>query len=213
MALDFLSGGSSGLGGLTSFASGIGGLLNAFGFGKPKINYGPTPSEKQANSLFQALLDPNNSLVKQNTDINMQKGMQDFLMQLKQMQMLDARRGARGMRGTFFNPERADEVVNYLTTRGMPAIADKARTRAVDDIRSTASSLAGFAPVEQARINQKNQNRGVDYQNFQMQGGFGGMANQFGGGLQDLLRSLFGGQQSRPNQSFVGPMPYQSGIF
>lgn len=201
MALDFLGTASSGIGGLTSFASGIGGLLNAFGIGKPKINYGPTPSEQQANSLFQALLDPNNSLVKQNTDINIQKGMHDFLMQLKQMQMLDARRGARGLRGTFFQPERADEVVNYLTTRGMPAIADRARTQAVDDIRSTANSLKGFAPMEQERINQRNQNRGVDYQNFQMQGGYGGMADRFGGGLQDLLRAFM------PNSS---PFPWQT---
>jgi len=183
MALDFL-------GGITSAASGIGGLLNAFGIGKPKINYGPTPSEAEAISLYKSLLDPNNSLVKQKTDINLQKGMLDFLMQLRQMQMLDARRGSRGMRGTFFQPERADETINYLTTRGLPTIALQAREKAEGDIRNTANSLMGVIPIEQSRINARNKNRGVDYQNFQLQGGYGGMAQQFGGGIQDLLRAF-----------------------
>ncbi len=180
MALDFLSN----MGGASDALSGIGGILNALGIGKPKLNYGPTPSESQANSLFQALLDPNNSLVKQNSDVNMQKGMQDFLMQLKQMQMLDARRNARGNRATFFQPERADEVVNYLTTRGMPAIADQARTTAKNDIYNTATALKGFAPMEQARITAQNTNKMTDASNFQAQGGYG----QFGGGLQQLLK-------------------------
>jgi len=182
MALDFL-------GGFTQAATGIGGLLNAFGLGKPKMNYGPTPSEAQANSLFQALLDPNNSLVKQNTDINMQKGMQDLLMQLKLMQMQGTRQQARGVRNTFFNPERADETVNYLLTRGQPAIADNARNTAKTDIRNTAQSLLGFVPGEQARSNARNANRDRDYSAFQTAGGFGGL----GGGLQDLLKALTGG--------------------
>lgn len=188
MALDFL-------GGFTQAASGIGNLLNAFGLGKPKMNYGPTPSEGMANSLFQALLDPNNSLVKQNTDINLQKGMQDFLMQLKQMQMLDARRGARGQRGTFFQPERADEVVNYLTTRGMPAIAEQARDKATSDIRDTATSLSGFANLEQSRRNLQDERSRASYANQQMQGGYGGMAGKFGTGLQDLFKVFFPQQQ------------------
>lgn len=183
MALDFLND-------ISAVGKGISGLLDAFGVGKPKMNYGPTPSESQANSLFQALLDPNNSLVKQNTDVNLQKGMQDFLMQLKLMQMADARRGARGLRGTFFNPERADETINYLTTRGLPAITEQARDKATTDIRNTANSLRGFAPAEMERRNQEQKNRGVDYQNFQVQGGYGGVVDRATSGVQDLLRVL-----------------------
>lgn len=193
MALDFL-------GDLTSAATGIGSLLNSLGIGKPKMDYGPTPSEAQANSLFQALLDPNNSLVKQNTDINMQKGMQDMLMQLKQMQMLGARGQARGLRNAFFNPERADETINYLLTRGQPAIAQQARDTARSDIYTTANALKGFASSEQARRTQQQTNAGVDYQNFQTQGGFGGMASRFGNGLQDFLKILMP-QQTLPWQT------------
>lgn len=199
MALDFL-GGSSGLGGITSFASGIGSLMNAFGVGKPKINYGPTPSEAQANSLFQALLDPNNSFVKQNADINMQKGMQDLLMQLKQMQMLGARGQARGIKNVFFSPERADETVNYLLTRGQPAIAENAKNKATADISNTAKNLMGFVDGERAQITARQKNAGTDYQNFQMQGGYGGTANRFGGGLQDLLK-VFTNSSSLPWQA------------
>jgi len=190
------------------FLSSVGGLLDAFGVGKPKQKYGPTPSEAQANSLFQALLDPNNSLVKQNTDINLQKGMQDFLMQLKQMQMLDARRGVRGNRATFFQPERADEVINYLTTRGMPAIAENARNTAKTDIRNTAASLQGFAPMEQARSDAMYANKNRDYSQFQTAGGFGGLGGRLGGGLQELLQALQGGS---PRITSQGPLPWLQG--
>jgi hypothetical protein len=183
MALDFL-------GQLGGAASNIGGIINALGIGKPKMNYGPSPSEAQANSLFQALLDPNNSLVKQNTDVNLMRGMQSFLMQLRQMQMLQNRNTSRGVRGAFFNPERADETINFLTTRGLPAMQEQARDKATSDIRSTATGLSGFAKGEQDRINAQNKNRGIDYQNFQTQGGWGGAIKQGVGGIQDLLKIL-----------------------
>jgi hypothetical protein len=203
MALDFLSsmGGASGIAG---GISGIGSLLNALGVGKPKLNYGPTPSEAQANSLFQALLDPNNSLVKQNADINMQKGMQDMLMQLKKMQMLGARGQARGLNNPFFSPERADETVNYLLTRGQTAIADNARTQARSDIYNTANALKGFAPMEQARITAQNTNKMTDAANFQTKGGYA----QLGGGLQQLLQMLSPSQATSPmayNSAQYGP--------
>ena len=205
MSLDFL-------GGTTQLATGIGGLLNAFGVGRPKMNYGPTPSEAQANSLYQALLDPNNSLVKQNTDANKIEGMQNLLMQLKQMQLQSARGQARGLRPSFFAPERADETINYLTTRGQPAIARQARTDAMNTIRGVADNLMKFVPDERDMMNARNTNAGVNASNFQLQGGYGGVANEFGTGLQDLLTQLLGSTQRRPNNNFIGPMPYQSGL-
>lgn len=179
MALDFLTGA----------LPAIGKTLNQFNFRRPKPNYGATPSEARANALFQALLDPNNSLVKQNTDINMQRGMQDLLMQLRLMQIQGTRQQARGVRNTFFDPERADDVVNYLLTRGQPAISEAARNKATGDIRSTAESLLKFQPYEQERINARDENRGKDYQQFQLGGGY----EKLGQGLQDLLGSIFGG--------------------
>lgn len=198
MALDFLnfaSGSSSGgrhygangagqFAGLTKGITDIGSLLNALGVGKPKANYGPTEAERQASSLFQALLDPNNSLVKQNTDINMQQGMQDLLMQLKQIQMQNARGQARGLKPFLFSPERADETMNYLLTRGQPAIGAAAREKATTDIRNAATGIAGFAPAQQQRINDENKNRDNAYAGFQTAGGY----SQLGGGLQQLLK-------------------------
>ncbi len=202
MALGFLSGGGGGGGsvgrhsgsgssgfsidGLAGGLSGIGSLLNAFGMGKPKPNYGPSEAERQTSSLLMALLDPNNSLVKQNTDINMQQGMHDMLMQLKQIQMQNARGQARGLRPTLFSPERADETVNYLITRGQPAITAAARDRATTDIRNVANGFSGLIPVQQQRINDKNTNDSTDYARFQTAGGY----SQIGGGLQELLGML-----------------------
>jgi hypothetical protein len=185
VALDFIGGLSGG----ASALSGIGGLLNAFGLGKPKQKYGPTPSEAQANSLFQALLDPNNSLVKQNADINMQRGMQDMLRQLQIMSMKGARDQARGVRNPFFNPERMDENFDYMLTRSQPAIAENARKIARNDIYQIADSLKGFAELERDRNNAMYANRDRDYSEFKTAGGFGGI----GGGLQDLLKALSSG--------------------
>lgn len=207
MALDFL-------GNLGPVVSNIGGFLDALGIGKPKMRYGPTPSEAQASSLFQALLDPNNSLVKQNTDINMQRGMQDMLRQLKIMQMQNARGQARGLRPFLFSPERSDEVLNYLLTRGQPAIAEEARNKATGDIRNTAQSLMGFVPYERDRLNAQYANKNRDYSEFKTAGGFGGMFNRFGGGLQNLLKVLMPRPQQdygeqfgpwQPNQQPYGP--------
>lgn len=210
MVLEFINTAASGLGG-------IGSLLDAFGVGRPKQKYGPTPSEARANALFQALLDPNNSLVRQNADINMQKGMQDMLMQLRLMQMQGQRQQARGVRNTFFDPERQDEAFNFLLTRGQPAISAYAREKAIGDIRSTAQSLKGFGGAERARRDAMYANRDRDYSNFKLKGGFGGLGGKLGGGLQDLLGVLFGRmtEGDRPSPTTVGPMPgrYSGGIF
>jgi hypothetical protein len=179
-------GGGFSLDGLAGGLSGIGSLMNAFGMGKPKPNYGPSEAERQTSSLLMALLDPNNSLVKQNTDINMQRGMQDMLMQLKQIQMQNARGQARGIRPFLFSPERSDETMDFLMTRGQPAIAERARDRATTDIRNTAQGFAGLIPVQQQRINDKNSNDSTDYARFQTAGGY----SQIGGGLQELLNML-----------------------
>jgi hypothetical protein len=205
MALSFLS---DFLGQAAPVAKGIGGLLDAFGVGRPKMNYGPTASEAQANSLFQALLDPNNSLVRQNTDINMQRGMQDLLMQLKLMQMQGARGQARGIRNTFFNPERADETISYLTSRALPSITQQARTQATNDIRSAAESLKGFGDMEQKRSDAMHANRDRDYSTFKTAGGYGGMADRFGGGLQDLFKVLMPQQKIDTMYGTQQPLPW-----
>lgn len=185
--------------GLAGGLKGVGSLMNAFNVGKPKANYGPSEAERQTSSLLMALLDPNNSLVKQNTDINMQKGMQDMLMQLKQIQMQNARGQARGIRPFLFSPERSDEVMDFLMTRGQPAIAEKARLQATTDIRNTAEGFNKMIPIQQQRIDSQNLNRDDQYAAFQKAGGY----SQIGGGLQELLGMLSparSNQQSAPQQ-------------
>jgi hypothetical protein len=213
MALGFLGDIAGGMGQVAPLVGGIGSLLDVFGFKKPKQNYGPSPAEQQAMSLLMALAEPKNSLVEQRTQENLQSGVNDFLMQLKQMQMMDARRGARGQRGTFFNPERADETVDYLTSRGMPKLVADARNKARSDIAATASGLQGFAVPQQARIDQQNKDRLAGYERFNLGGGFAGMSGKVMGGLQDLL----GAMTPNPNNydpNFVGaykPFPWQVG--
>lgn len=213
MALGFLGGLSGMAGAATPVMGGIGSLLNAFGVGKPKMNNSAPESERAAQALIMALSEPNNSLVQHETDLGMQRGMNDFLTQIRQYQMADARRGAKGLRGQFFSPERADENIDFLTSRGLPEIGFKAREQAVNEITSRANALLKFAPAQQARLDQKNGYARTAYANQQGQGGLGGMGNMFGGGLQNLFSSLFGGQQAAPSSNFMGAMPLIKGLF
>lgn len=185
MALGFLADAAKSV---APYAGQIGTFLDAIGIGRPKVKYGPTASEQQAMSLLLALQDPNNSLIKSNTQANLQKGMEDFLMQLKQMQMLDARRLQRGNRSTFFQPERADETIDYLTSRGMPAIAEQARQTAKQDIGRQIDVLRGNVPTEVARQNAQNYEKQQRYGAFQTSGGFGG-------NIQKILSAIY-----NPNQ-------------
>lgn len=171
-------------------AGGIGSLLSAFGFGKPKINYGPTPSEQQANSLLLALSQPNNSLVQFETEQNMQQGVNDLLMALKQRQMLDARRQGRGLRGTFFSPERADETIDYLTSRSIPALRAQATATAKGNILNRAQVLSGIGQQEAERRTQQQTNQQNQFQQFQTAGGFGGLGQGGLQGISNLFQAL-----------------------
>lgn len=196
MALGFLADAAAGV---APMAGGIGNLLSAFGVGKPKVKYTETPSEREAKSLIMALSQPNNSLVEQESQGMLQKGMNDFLMALKQKQMLDARRQARGLRGTFFAPERADETLDYLTSRSLPTLGLQARDAARQNIANRAQALMGFVPQEQGRQSAQNEDRIKAFQNLQMKGGFGGLAQ---GGMQGISNFL---QALSPNS-----LPWQS---
>lgn len=186
------------LGGLGALAQGIGSILDLFGAKKPKFNYGPTPAESQAMSLIMAMNDPNNSLVQHNTQQNLQKGMQDFLMQLKQIQMMNARGQARGQRPFIFSPERADETIDYLTTRGLPAITERARETAKSDIGRQAEALTGIANIEKQRQDQTNATKKSDYALFSGQGGFGGLGGALGNGVQNFLQRIMAPELPTP---------------
>lgn len=192
------------------------------------INEGPTAAEQRAGSLYEALLQPGNSLVSQLTNDNMQTGMNNFLMQLKQMQMMDARRQGRGLRGTFFNPERADETVSYLTSRGMPAIQQQAQVGARGQIMDSARAIGGQANLESQR---RQRQLSAMQTNAALQAKTAGRAGMVTGGttsklqrtaqglqgltsgIQGLLGAFGMGQQQAPAANFIGPMPQSESIF
>jgi hypothetical protein len=207
MALGFLSDISSGLGQLSPLAGGIGSLLSAFGVGKPKINYAPTPSEAHANSLLLALSQPNNSLVNYETDQGMKTGMNDLLMALKQRQMLAQRLQSRGVRAGGFNPERADESVDYALSRALPTMRTNAEATAKSNILNRAEALSGIGKQEAARRTLQQTDRNNAFSQFQTSGGFGGMAQQGISGIQNLLMAL---QGRTPVQQTNGSFPWQS---
>lgn len=197
---------------LASVAQGAGSIMDLLGVGAPKRKYSMSPSQQQAASMLLALNQPNNSLVEQETQQNMQKGMQDFLMQLKQMQMLDARRMGRGVRPTFFNPERADETVNYLTTRGLPAMTEAARNKARSDIAGRAQTLSGIGDAEQKLANQKYSDSRQKYDYFMGQGGFGGSLATGTRSLINLLSPNTLPWQGSVRSGALTPNPYV-GVF
>lgn len=185
-------GSSGGSGGISSILGGIGGLFDAFkGKSKrPVLDLSLTPAESQANSLYQALLDPNNSLIKDNTQKNLESGVLGFLENINALKRSDQRSLSRGQRGTFFNPERADETVDYLVSRGMPALRDKARQNAISDIKAAAAGFQGQAGAGIDRQNQSNAYRQNLYSIDQAKGGTGGQLGALGSGIESILKLL-----------------------
>lgn len=128
MAFDFLN-----------LAAGIYGQMQANKAVK-KYNV-PTAAETQSAQLYAALADPNSQLVQQFQKQEQEQGMAAFLSQLRSMQGADRRQQALGRSPTFFNPERADEAVSFLTSRGMPGIAANAKTAALNRILAAANGI------------------------------------------------------------------------
>lgn len=201
--LEFLSGGQnaiSGISGILGLLSGIKGEKDVYNAYK---NQGPTASEAQSNSLLQALIEPNNSLVKSLQEEETQKSVRQFLSQLRSMQLSDRRIQGRGGQPTFFNPERADESVDFLTSRALPDLTSRGMDTARSRIAGVAQGLQGNIPAEQQRqaealkalqthtANRTNMIRGIPDLFSQIQGMFGqknqwedpeGQSNyQFGG--------------------------------
>lgn len=211
MALSFLSQ----LGGIAQQAGGIYDILRAGKTNKKIMSrLGQiTPEEQQAQALYGALMQPNNSLVKSLTDTEMQANTEAMLSQLRAMQLSDRRGLARGRRQTFFDPERADETIDFLVSRGMPAMRQQAEQTARSNIQNAASGYANLANFGRKRLD--NQNRfylGQQAQN-EMSGGLGGKISNAAGSIEKLLETIFGGAKKAPSSKFIGPMPYEKGLF
>lgn len=118
----------------------------------------PTAAEKQSAKLYAALADPNSPLLQQFTQQQRDLNLADFQTQIREMQLADRRAGQMGRSPTFFQPERADEVVNYLTTRGMAGLNANAQQQAIDRIRQAAGGVQTNQPYQADRLGISAQN-------------------------------------------------------
>lgn len=192
MALGFLTGEWDTLGGAGSYAnaggglSGIAELIKSLSASKTAksayndvVNQGPTDAERQSMALYQALLDPNNSLVKSNADAETKTGVEGLMKTLRAAQLLDQRGQARGRGATFSDPERRDEFGDYILSRGIGGIQSRALDTARNNISNQAAGLKGFIPVQQQRqqdILTEKRNYG-DFQNKQLGTGIDQLMN------------------------------------
>lgn len=204
MALSFLGGTdlgsampwlnqSSGFDSLIDVGSGIENLFNLFNnpgkaVQKAAVNQGPTPSERTAASLYGALVQPNNSLIKQLSEDNLQRGVGAMLSQIRAMKMAGNRQLARGQRSTFFNPERADESIDFVTSRGLPALQELAMNRAREDVTKAASGFGGLSKNEYLR--QQAQQRARE--TMAAQQNQGGKVKAAGNSIGDIMKTVGG---------------------
>lgn len=124
-----------------------------------------TPAEKQSQALYAALADPNSPLLKQLTESQRADNLSGFQQQITEMQLADRRAGALGRSPTFFNPERADEAVSYLTSRGIPKLNEAAQSQAMQRILAAAGGQANAMPAQQNR-QMINMQQGVSNANY-----------------------------------------------
>lgn len=137
------------MGGLNTALGGqgdaIGKILNLFGPKMATNKYNvPTHAEKSANALFQALLNPNSPTMTGLTGHLRDQNLEDFQTQLREMQLGDRREMAMGRAPTFFQPERADEAISFLTSRGLPQLNNMAQQSAAQRILEAAGGISNF---------------------------------------------------------------------
>lgn len=146
-----------------------------------KKNNVATPAEKQAQAIYAALADPNSQLFQQMADAEYADSLPAFQQHITEMQLADRRAQALGRSPTFFNPERADEAVSYLTSRGLPGLRTQAKSNAQTRLLNAASGYSQTIPyqVSRQRINRDNAIDNASYGSQLPQQ----IMNMFGGGV------------------------------
>ena len=147
----------------------------------------PTQAEAQQNALYQALLDPNSPLLRRLVEQDRATNVADLQTGIRERQLADRRAQALGRSPTFFNPERADEAVSFLTSRGLPQANALAQETAQNKIIRAATGYSGMQRGQQDRLNTS------------MQQGVGNAAYQSGipQRIIDILNGK-GGQSGQP---------------
>lgn len=153
MALSFLSDLGNIAGQVTPVAQGIGGLINAIRGARGIESTGnaalqPTASEIEYKTLLDAITNPESARFKSVAEQEYKSNVDAFLEQLRMLTQQGNRQLARGQRSTIFNPERADETINYLTTRGLPKLQQQSRESARNTIAAAATGMRGMIPFD-----------------------------------------------------------------
>lgn len=153
------------------------------------INRQPSQAESRANALFEALLQPNNSLVRQQQEEGTRLGIEGLLTQIRQMQNADRRSVARGRRGgTFSDPERRDEFLDYSLSRGLPYIQQQSLESARTNIGNQARNIQGFMQAQDQRMN-SSINEQVNRNDYLRKGNDSGF-DALQGGISDILKMI-----------------------
>lgn len=190
-------------------AQGIGGIIDMFN-NKDSFNdiYRQageiSPEERLAQSYYMALGQPGNSLVKSLTDEQMRRNTEALLMQIRNMQNMDRRLISRGQRSTFFDPERRDETLNYLITRGAPALRAQAEDTARGNLETSARGLGGFASAGQNRLNNQLQlSKQQAVSGLSNAGNLSGKIGNIGTSIEDILNAINDGRFN-PQRNTLG---------
>lgn len=172
-------------------------ILGAFkGSSKPKIQ--PMPeSERYAISMLKALADPNNSLVEQLADKEFQtlRGAQQS--DIKSKVLADRRERSMGRAPVFFDPERADENVNYQISRGTPMLKQQSQQNAIQRIMD-AAGVGKYSGAESDRMQNYYAAMGENKKGDILQGGIMGRLGQGNDALQQILKIFQQSQTAGP---------------
>lgn len=117
----------------------------------------PTAAETQSNAIYQALLHPDSPLMQSASEQDRARNLADFQQQLTEMQLADRRAQSMGHAPTFFQPERADEAISYLTSRGLPQVNAMSQQQTNQRLLQAASGISGQVGPQQQRLNTTRQ--------------------------------------------------------
>lgn len=216
MALGFLSDIGNFAQGAQPIVSSIGGLLNAIRGNKGidqivDQSQQPTDAESWYSSLMDDLLNPNSQHVNDLAQSDYKANTEAFLTQLKEMGLQSQRMAARGQRPTMFNPERRDETLDYLVSRGLPQMQQAARDNARKTISDAASGIKGMIPVQYLR--QQGATKAMQTQEASRQIAPMSRTMDVLGGIQGLIKAISPQQQPAPSSKFIEPMPTKPSFF
>lgn len=131
--------------------SGITGFLNQRRAEKQLSR--PLPAEQRVAEIAAILRDPDTSpLFKAQLAAEFESLMQPVQQNITMQRLADRRAMLRGQRPGFFNPERADENIDYLTSRGSQNIMSQARANVLRRLMDSAAEYRGVGEGERSRL-------------------------------------------------------------